>query len=203
MGLDFGDARRCLRRFERRAHVCVDACQLLTSRRVPRKTGATTVPRGAGSAISVPNFKAVREREKRQFGGILRRTSIVIVPRPPPGEAQDGSCRHQERDGHRSELRVSPDRAADPRGGLDPHGVDDVLVAGEEHGLAPTHEAHNDAAVDALSEEDGCGGMAGVVQSGVSDASTREECLPGPVVAARVGRRAVGSGKDEVEVLPS
>ena len=97
---------------------------------------------------------------------------------------------------------VAPDRSADLGGGVSSHGVQDVLVASEEDGLAPAHEAHDDAAVDALSEEKrGCG-VSGVVEAGWAYAGFGQEHLPCVVVGAGVYRGAVRLGEDQVVVMP-
>lgn len=78
----------------------------------------------------------------------------------------------------------------------------DVLVAGEEDGLAPTHEAHDDSAVDSLRQQQRGRGVACVVEAGMPHARLLQQRSPVAVVAARVGGGPVWLWEEEVLVGP-
>lgn len=96
----------------------------------------------------------------------------------------------------------APDSAPYLRSGLHAHGVHDVLVAGPQDHLTPSHEVHDDATVDALGEQQGRGRVPSVVQSGVSDPRDGQQRLPMAVVSSRVGGCAVRCGEHKTQVVP-
>lgn len=68
--------------------------------------------------------------------------------------------------------------------------VDDVLVAHEHQRVRPAEQAHDGARVAAGDETKGGGGVAGVMDSGVTYAGVGQEIFPLPPVCSRPDRLA-------------
>ena len=96
-----------------------------------------------------------------------------------------------------------------PQGLLDrvgraPEGVRDDVAVGI-HGqadLGVAEDLHDHSGVDALLEEQACGGVPEVVQPDPSQTGPGQQCLEGPVVVARMDRSAGAGGEDEAAVMP-
>lgn len=78
-----------------------------------------------------------------------------------------------------------PDQPVDLSGDVAAHGVHHVLVPRGHGSRGPAHEPHDGTLRDPEDQEDGCRGVARVVQSAVSDFRVGKQLLP--VVVVRPG----------------
>ncbi|HWB66833.1 MAG TPA: hypothetical protein VG708_08400 [Mycobacteriales bacterium] len=65
-----------------------------------------------------------------------------------------------------------------------------------------SEDLHDDPWRHALCQEQGGGGVPGVVQPGGADAGVAQQVAPGAVVVARVDGGAGRGGEDEAAVVP-